>query len=281
MRGMCVTNQAGVPTRWGLRTVLLTAAGLWLLLCSPPAVAQSNSLFGGRQHARARQVPTTQPAGGQPVDVATAMSGPRAALGIRTAARERLVQPRSNALLLQVSPIAVAMPEPEVIGVNDQVTIIIRESKTATSDSKMNSKKDWGHEWELSNWIRMSDLHGIVPAIFAEGNPAVKFDYKNDYSGDGKYDRKDELTTRIQATVIDVKPNGTLVLEATKGITIDDEGYRITLTGNCRSDDVTPQNTILSTQIAALEIDVKHNGAIRDATRRGWLMRAHDFLRPF
>ena len=120
-----------------------------------------------------------------------------------------------------------------------------------------------------------------MPAIFSAGNPAAEFDFKNDYGGDGKYDRKDELTTRVTARVIDVKPNGNLVLEATKSITIDEEGYIITLVGECRGRDVTPENTVLSTQIAEPEISVRHSGALRDATRRGWLMRTFDFLRPF
>jgi len=71
------------------------------------------------------------------------------------------------------------------------------------------------------------------------------------------------------------------VLEATKVIDIDEEGYRISLTGTCRGQDVTPQNTLLSTQIADMVIDVKHNGAVRDATRRGWFQRGLDLLRPF
>lgn len=186
-----------------------------------------------------------------------------------------------NATLLHVSPFAVAAPEPETIGVNDLITIIVRITKTANSNSKLESKKDWTHEWDLGDWIRLSDKHGLVPASFPGGKPAVSFDYKNDWGGDGKYDRKDSLTTRIQATVINVKPNGNLVLEAKNDVSFGEEDYTITLIGTCRSVDVTPQNTILSTQVANLNVDVIDRGALRDATRRGWLMRGLDLLRPF
>jgi flagellar L-ring protein precursor FlgH len=236
-----------------------------------PAAAQRNSLFGGSRSRAVGTVPTTQPAG----------SIRQGELGARASLQAERVEPRPNATLLRLSPFAVAKPEPQKIKVHDLITIIIRESKTATTDSKMQSKKDWKLDAELSKWLRLSDKHGVVPAGFEAGNPSVVFDLKNDYGGDGKYDRKDELTTRVTARVADVKPNGNLVLEATKQITIDDEGYTITLTGECRGQDVNPDNTILSTQIAGPEINVQHTGTVRDATRRGWLMRALDLLRPF
>lgn len=249
-----------------LAGIVLVALGTWT------AVAQNNSLFGGRRGTGdGRPVATSQPA-------TVTWAGGQSARGTLNADR---IASKSNATLLRVSPIAIEVPDPDKIRVHDLVTIIIRESKTATTDSKMESKKDWTLESELAKWIRLSDKHGIVPAKLTQGNPAAAFDWKDDYSGDGKYDRRDELTTRITACVIDVKPNGNLVLEATKQITIDDEGYAITLTGECRTKDIGADNTILSTQIAGPQINVQHTGAVRDATRRGWFKRGLDWLRPF
>ena len=271
---MPTDDRARRPSVWCIAAAVFVALALW----GPTATAQNNSLLGGahRGNRTAPGNPTSQPASS---DAAPAL------LGTAAKARATLLADRPdskpNAVLLRWSPLAVKSPDPEKIKVHDLITIIIRESKTATTDSKMESKKDWQLDSSLSKWIRLSDKHGIVPATFAEGNPAAAFDFKNDYKGDGKYDRKDELTTRITAQVIDVKPNGNLVLEATKEITIDDEGYTIKLTGECRSKDVTPDNTVLSTQIGSPIIDVQHTGAVRDATRRGWLMRALDLFHPF
>lgn len=259
------TLTRGPRDRWMLAAAVLT----WLLLCLPPVVGQTNSLLGARatRGATAPQVPTTQPVG--------------AAFGIRTAVQDEQPRPQANATLLSTSPIAVEPPAPETIGLHDLVTIIVRVSKTAKADSKLESKKDWSHNWELSKWIKWSDLHGLVPALLEHGNPAVEFEAQDDWGGDGKYDRKDELTTRIQAEVIDVKPNGTIVVEARNDVAYGEEAYTITLTGVCRSEDVTPQNTVLSSQIANLRVDVRDRGAVRDASRRGWLKRGVDWLRPF
>jgi flagellar L-ring protein FlgH len=254
--------------RCTLRPALLTCT----LIFAVPAVAQNNSLLGNGQRGETA-APATPAASPGTVAVAPANG--------REAHPAERPEGRNNATLLRYSPYAVAKPETQKIKVNDLLTIIVRESKTATTDSKLETKKDWALDSSLSKWIRLSDKHGIVPANMTAGNPAATFDFKNDYKGDGKYDRKDELTTRLTAKVIDVKPNGNLVVEATKLITIDDEGYTITLTGECRSRDVTPDNTLLSTQVANPEIIVSHTGAVRDATRRGWLMRALDLFRPF
>ena len=260
------------------RAIFAIAAVAWLLLCLPPAGAQHNSLVGQQPNGAAcgRPAATTQPAG-QPA------AGPARGCepGLHAGPKDKQNKPRTNATLLRASPFAVEAPEPEKFGVNDQVTIIIRETKTATTDSKLESKKDWTLDGALKKWISLSDKNGLQAGQFLAGSPEVALNWNNDYKGDGKYDRKDEFTTRIQATIVDVKPNGTLVLEAHKRVTVDDEGYTVTLTGDCRSRDVTPQNSVLSTQIANLRLDVKDSGAVRDVTRRGWIQRGLDFLRPF
>ncbi len=261
--------------RASLALLAAVAAAAW----TAPVGAQSNSLLHGNarpQRAAGRPVPTTQPATGRPLS-------PVAGIGIRptsTASVAATEEPPPNPVLLAVSPFAVKPPEPRTIKVHDLVTIVIRESRTSLNDAKMRSEKEWEMKAELAKWFRL-DLHDrLVPQTFADGTPGVDFKFENNYEGRGKYDRKDSLTTRITAHVIDVKPNGNLALEARKRIKVGDEVLIATLTGECRADDVNAQNTVLSTQIADLEIEMPDAGAVRDATRRGWLMRLFDLLRP-
>jgi flagellar L-ring protein precursor FlgH len=257
---------------------------LVLLLAALPATAQNNSLLGARQRQEQRSESNSIGKGndqgnGQGSDPGQDYNS-QVLRSRATFAAERTI-PSPNAVLLRFSPLAVRKPEPEKLRVNDLVTIIVRESKTVTTDGKMQTKKDWSVDSELTKWIRFSDVHGLVPAMQLEGKPAILFDWKNDYKGDGQYDRKDELITRVTARIIDVKPNGNLVLEARDEITVDSEGYIIALTGECRSRDITPQNTVLSTQITNRTIDVQHRGVVRDATKRGKIQRLIDFVNLF
>lgn len=231
--------------------------------------AQNNSLF--------RPAPALRAAPAQPVPAQAPAPGAQQAAPASPAGPAMGQAP--NPVLLQLSPIAVSMPEPEKIKVHDLVTIIIREDKRSTTDAKLESDKEWKIDSELSKWLRIHN-HKLAPQVFPEGAPGVQFDHKDEYDGEGKVERRDSLNTRITAQVIDVKPNGTLILEAKKEIKVDEETQTYTLTGICRGQDVTAQNTVLSTQLADLQVTVEHSGAARDAARRGWIKRLADFLRP-
>jgi flagellar L-ring protein precursor FlgH len=243
------------------------------LLCST-ADAQSNSLFR-RGASAASPTPTTQPASGAReilLPTPPVYATPRGGL--------EDVPPPPNEVLLAASLIAVEAPPPRRISVHDRVTIIIREEKRSTSDSDLKREKKWEIDAALKKWIRLNEECKLIPQVFPAGNPAIDLEYDDKYKGKGKVERKDSLITRVTASVIDVKPNGDLVLEAKKDIKIDEDRQVIKLTGICRSEDVTAQNTVLSTQLADARIDVQHSGPARDAARRGWLARIWDFIRP-
>lgn len=264
-----MTSRRVAATR-GVAIALLTLWG------STAAEGQSNSLF------RARRTPAHPPASSQPARPGGAGLTRDAAMpGLRAAPPPR-IDPDSqstNPILLAHSLIAVEPPKPQLIEVNDLVTIIIRETKLAVSDSNLRQDKQWKVNSELAKWFRLDPEDRLIPQTFPNGTPGVEFKLQDQYQGRGRVDRRDELTTRITARVIDVKPNGNLVLEAKKTIKQDEDEQVYTLTGMCRTDDLTPQNTVLSTQIAELHVDVQHAGAARDAARRGWLKRLTDFLR--
>lgn len=265
-----------VPFGFGARLLIVAAT----LSSAVDAVrAQNNSLFhGSRMRPAAAAAPRGAPASQPTYRNAVVANVPPA--GVRPKPAAMFEEPPKNATLLQYSAIAVEAPKVEKIKVHDLITIIIREDKQSTTDARTKSEKDWNVQSEFKKWFRLNKEDHLVGQQFPEPIPGVDFDFEHEWEGKGKVDRRDSLTTRITATVIDVKPNGNLILEARKVISSDEETQTVTLTGECRVSDVTPQNTVLSTQIASLEVTAKHSGAARDAARRGWLMRAFDFLRP-
>ena len=113
------------------------------------------------------------------------------------------------------------------------------------------------------------------------GQPGVKFDLNDKYETEGEREREDKFTTRITSEVIDVKPNGNLVLEATMTQEHDEDEFTVTITGTCRSEDVTADNTVLSTQLARLDVRDKSGGTLSNASKKGWIPKALDWLRPF
>ncbi|NQU75122.1 MAG: flagellar basal body L-ring protein FlgH, partial [Planctomycetes bacterium] len=121
----------------------------------------------------------------------------------------------------------------------------------------------------------------IQPTDFSSGKPAIKAEAKRTFDGSGTASGTHTLAARITGMIIDVKPNGNLTIEASKNITTEEETYTLTMTGICRSEDVTADNSIISSQIAELEIHKESTGAIKDATKRGAFHRLLDWINIF
>ena len=189
---------------------------------------------------------------------------------------------RAQARLADVSFTAVPEPIPRTLRKHDQVTIIVREESEFSSRGSAEVKKQADFEAALEEFIRIkirnAELEGggIGPTP-----PSIKYSSRNNFKGEGSVDRSDSFTTRVQAEVVDVKPNGTLVLQARSHIRTDDEDRTFILTGTCRVEDVSADNTILSTQLFDKDIQHKSKGSVRNATRRGWLPNLLDAINPF
>lgn len=195
------------------------------------------------------------------------------------------VQPRHRSrpgtqAIERMSKIAVAPVQPRQFTPNMLITIIVREQKKYEAEAEYEAEKKWKWDELLSRWFRFYPDCKLGEDHLSNGKPGSKFDLKHKYETDGSSDYSDKFSTRITAKIIDVKPNGNLVLEATHTRKHDEEVANITLTGVCRSEDVTPDNTIMSTQIAEMVLDVQNKGAVRDATTRGWIPRILDFIKP-
>ena len=80
--------------------------------------------------------------------------------------------------------------------------------------------------------------------------------------------------------MVDIRPNGNLVIEARRTIQNNDETWEQCLTGTVRREDVTPDNKVLSEDIAELRIHKRESGQVRDAYRRGWLVRFFEKWQP-
>jgi flagellar L-ring protein precursor FlgH len=193
-------------------------------------------------------------------------------------------QYRPSAELSRTSLMALRAPEPRRYSVQDLVTVIIRESTEAQSDSSLETKKDSKLNGEVSAFPDMALINAFAKLSLGSklsDDPRVGINFKKDFKGDGSYSRTDKYTTRLQARIIDIKPNGTLVLEARKFVRNDGESLNVVLTGTCRKEDVTADNTILSTQLYDLNVNKQATGELRKAAKKGWLSKAFETIFAF
>ena len=183
-------------------------------------------------------------------------------------------RPDPSAELQGVSLYAVRPPEPREFKVHDLVTIIVNQSSKIEHDQSLETEKDVTNNWGIDAF---PDLRGVWELTLNGGStenaPELDTFGRREFQGDGEYEREDRITTRITAEVIDVKPNGLLLLEARTTIVTDKEEQTMVISGTCRGDDVTDLNTIQSTQLADLRLFTQNAGELRDANEKGILTK--------
>lgn len=186
--------------------------------------------------------------------------------------------------IARTSLTAVRMPEPRVVALHDLVTIIVREATEADSSSSLDTSREFDQSAELTDIPRlrlMNEIVGLFSATDLVDDPKLGVKADREFKGEGDYARKDTFTTRITGRVIDVKPNGTIVLEARKYIKSDKETLEMVLTGTARVRDIAVDNTILSTQLYDLHLEKSHKGEIKKAAKKGILTKVFETIFDF
>lgn len=149
----------------------------------------------------------------------------------------------------------------------DVVTILISESSVASfAAGTSTSKADSNNVAKALGPI----LQNLIPS-WATG-------VNSSNSGQGTTTQTGKLLARMSAVVQKVLPNGTMVIEGARLVTVNKDTQTFKISGVVRIDDVTSENTIRSEQIADAEIKLDGKGAISDRQRRGLLTRLLDWL---
>jgi flagellar L-ring protein precursor FlgH len=191
---------------------------------------------------------------------------------------------RLSPAIARMSLAAVRLPEQHKFALQDLITIVIRESTESDSSSNLDTKKESNYDAAITSFPNLNLgelLQGQLNGSTLTNPPKVAINSKKDFKADGEAKRSDTFTSRVTARIIDVKPNGTLVLESRKFIKTDDESLELILTGTCRKEDVTIDNTVLSTQIYDLHLIKNHTGELRKGTKKGWLTKLFDGIVGF
>ncbi len=224
------------------------------------------------------------PAGSQPAAPATDPNAPQPQSEAAPAPPPGpVVAPAGPATVAQMSLFHVEPPEPRQFQKNDLVTIIISERSQIDRSQKLEGDKSVDASGKV---VSFPDLVQLLTELRAENGresnlPKVQFDYESEYEGEGKYKRDDKLTARLTARVLEVKPNGTLLLEARTAIKTDAEDQVMVLSGICRPDDITGFNTVQSNQMFDLNLIIENNGTVAKNAEKGILTRVFDTIFNF
>jgi flagellar L-ring protein FlgH len=163
--------------------------------------------------------------------------------------------------------------------IGDVVTILIQENNSAVKNNSTSTDKKSSVDASISSFLYSPGASGFM----TQGGqmPALKYNSGQAFSGGGKIDNLEKITARIAVRVVDVLPNGNLVLEGTKHISFAGESQDAILRGVVRQEDITANNMVYSYNVSDASIKYVSKGTISDAQRKGWFTKLWDKLTPF
>jgi len=151
--------------------------------------------------------------------------------------------------------------------IGDIITITLQERTTSqkTANIEVVKESDVGVNGD-------STFMGSRPSLGGLGL-GTSLISDREFKGGSKADQGNQLTGSISVTVTNVFPNGTLEVRGEKWITLNRGGEYIRVSGLVRPDDVSPDNTVVSTKVANARITYSGSGEFAESTQMGWLSR--------
>ncbi|MFW6278524.1 MAG: flagellar basal body L-ring protein FlgH, partial [Halorhodospira sp.] len=93
---------------------------------------------------------------------------------------------------------------------------------------------------------------------------------ESSFEGGGTADQETNLTATITAVVVDTTPNGHLVIQGEKSVTVSQGQEQLRLSGIVRPDDVGANNEVSSDQVANMQVGYTGYEALSDSAQPGW-----------
>jgi flagellar L-ring protein FlgH len=157
---------------------------------------------------------------------------------------------------------------------NDIILIIVEENGAAENNSNINLRRKFDLTADFQKFITWDAASDNLP----------QFDLKSEkrQEGRGSTDRREKIVFRISARILEVLPNGNLIIEAKKARTINDEESILTLFGEVSAEDISPQTrTVKSERIADMKLVYSGRGPVSRNLGRTILSWLCEWLWPF
>ena len=186
---------------------------------------------------------------------------------------QRHVQQANNGAIYQAAGSRPLFEDRRARFVGDTITIKITENTSATK--KASNKLDRSNRQQASIdsflGLPLSGLSGLA----LDGSSSTAF------SGKGEAANNAVFNGNITTTVIDVLPNGNLLVSGEKQISIGDEHEFVRISGIVNPAFVDFSNTVESSKIADARIEYKSSGQVAEGQVMGWLARFFLSVLPF
>jgi len=144
---------------------------------------------------------------------------------------------------------------------HDVVSIVVSESLAATTDGQVKNTRASSASSALTGLFgKLKSANNLQNLLGQTSASAL--------TAQGQSTTSSSLTTTFGGEVVDVLPNGMLVVQATRELTFSQQTQLIKLRGLVRPEDVSAQNEVKSAAMTDLELEVTGKGIVTDSTYR-------------
>ena len=165
---------------------------------------------------------------------------------------------QADSLWNETAPASVLFGDQHARNVGDTLTIVVASTVSATrTGSSANSKSG------TNNTAQGTGLLGFFPASSVSQSDSFKTQ--------GSIINNNSDAARLTVKVVEVKPNGNLVVSGTQNIRQNGEEQRVVVSGQVRQADILPDNSVLSSNVADAKILVTGSGPLESKQRQGIL----------
>jgi len=162
----------------------------------------------------------------------------------------------------------------KALNVGDVITIRIVEDTSASNTGSTAANRAFTAQSAITGLPGRMKTGGVNPLFGANST--------SDLKGKAQAASSTRLRTSVAGRVMAVLPNGSMVVEARRQVYMNNEKQNVMVRGLVRPGDVAFDNSILSTSMSDLEVELKGKGVISDANRppnffTRWLLKLIGF----
>lgn len=160
----------------------------------------------------------------------------------------------------------------------DILTVTIEIDDKAEMKNSSKRSRDGSESAEVGGFFGVGN---VLPPGLMKLNPNVEMGAQSDYSGDGSVKRNEKLRLRIAATVVQVLPNGQLVIQGDQEVRVNFELRDLQIVGIVRPEDISRYNEIPYDRIAGARISYGGRGQISNVQQPRYGQQIVDQVMPY
>jgi flagellar L-ring protein precursor FlgH len=172
---------------------------------------------------------------------------------------------QADSLWVDSAPAASLFSDHRARAVGDIITIVISESSSASRTGNASNSKSASASLDA----------GVGLFTFIE---PVSGSSSDSFKAQGALANSNRVTGRITVKVTEIKPNGQMIISGSQTIKQLSDEQKITITGMVRPEDITPDNTVLSSNIADAQLKIEGKGPLASKQKQGILTQIFNFL---